>query len=161
VSGAALHLKGPGVNSAQRENIGYHRRLAVLCTDSEGNWTCTQVPTDSADIAFFITHPDFARSRAPVRLSGPLTTNVVLSLSRGVSLAGVVTTTQGFPISGASVEEIDPYGGPESSGDTDFNGQFFFAHLNPGPIKLHVKAEGYATVTRTVLVSTNAPEERC
>jgi hypothetical protein len=131
-----------------------------VLTDAQGQWVFPQAPRVGDDITFFVTHPDFARLRATVPLDTPKTTNAVTVLSRGVSLVGVVVSSNNAPVVDASVEEIDRYGGPGVSARTDASGYFYFPHVNPEPIKLAIEASGFAPLRRTVLASAEAQEHR-
>ncbi|MBU6399162.1 MAG: sigma-70 family RNA polymerase sigma factor [Verrucomicrobia bacterium] len=152
VAGVRLQIGSPGVNLAQRENIGYHPDLSSFTSGERGRWQCDQVSPNADNLTLFLTHPDFARKRVYLPIHGQEATNAVLVMSVGVPLTGSVLTTNNVPILDAKVEEIDPYGGPSLSAQTDETGQFVFAHVNPGVMKLQVQARNYASVTKNITV---------
>src|ERR1041384_8283309 len=134
--------------------------MASILSDQQGQWSLHQAPRNTHELTFFVTHPEFARLRATIPLTGPGASNVVLRLQPGVSLAGVVVTTNDVPVYNASVEEIDRFGAEGVSARTDIAGRFCVPHVSPAPIELRIEADGYSILTRTIEPSTNDVEAR-
>jgi len=160
IADARIRIQSPGMNSAQRENVGYHASRGFGFSDTAGRWVFREAHGLSPELTFFVTHPDYARLMTYVDMTQADHTNLVWVLSRGMPLSGIVVTTNDEPVMDASVEEDERHGGPEASTRTDVEGRFVLAHLNPGRLKLRIQAPGFTTLERTVEVATDSAEVR-
>src|SRR5215469_17275613 len=66
------------------------------------------------------------------------------------SLSGNVADPQGGMIPGATVRLLRRADSLRNETQTDSQGQFFFANLDPGEYRLTAESPGFATVTRTI-----------
>src|SRR5207302_2299236 len=156
VSQAKLRVSGVGMVSSRRENIGYRDESSSVFSDEHGYWRFDQAPTGLDTLKFFVTHPDYANAMVFLPLAPPGSTNHVVVMKRGVQVRGTVSNRFELPVFEAAVEEVDSYGGPVVSATTDLLGEFALNHVKPGPLKLKIDAKGYKSLTRTVLITTNA-----
>lgn len=158
VADAKVQLSGPGTDMARRENIGYNPRLATIRTDGTGHFHFDQLPTEweGGRITVEVKHADFAAAIFWLQDAKEVTTNHVVTLTRGVALRGRVIGPRGDPVPGASLQEADTWFGLEAK--TDFQGHFEIPHVTPGTHTLSTKAEGYCRLEKAVLAGSNAPE---
>jgi hypothetical protein len=158
IANAQVAVSSPGIDLAARENISFHPRFSFVFSDRDGRWAFDIIPRNFEDIGLLLTHPEFSRTRASLSVRGTSATNRAIVMSRGVKVSGLVMSGKGAPVSGATVEEIHNFSGPQLSTQTGEDGRFLFAHVKPEPMKLTIKAAGFAPLTRTVEVSTNGGE---
>jgi hypothetical protein len=74
------------------------------------------------------------------------------------SLSGNVADPQGSVIPGATVCLLRRADSLRNETQTDSQGQFFFASLDPGEYRLTAESPGFAPVTRTIAISDGHPQ---
>jgi RNA polymerase sigma factor (sigma-70 family) len=156
VSRAKLQVLGPGPVSAQREHIGYSDELSSVFSDSKGRWHFDQAIKGLESLTFIVTHPEYAEERFHLTLMVPDPTNHVVIMRRGVPVRGTVWNRLDLPVFEAVVAEVDRFDGVVRSVPTDLIGEFALDHVKPGPLKLKIDAKGYKSLTRSILITTNA-----
>ncbi|HYG35099.1 MAG TPA: carboxypeptidase regulatory-like domain-containing protein, partial [Clostridia bacterium] len=159
VPGVKVVFPGPGIDLAKRENITFGPDTGTQ-TDTAGRWSCTMIPKEFEGFSIVLEHPNFAVTRAAVAVNKPESTNLVLTIRHGVTVAGLVTDLQGQPIGGASVRQVHSSDEPKRSTQTDLSGQFALEHMNSGELMLAVQAQGFAPEVMTTNVSSSAIEMR-
>jgi RNA polymerase sigma factor (sigma-70 family) len=157
ISGASISFLGPGISMIERENVGFHPSLSTVKTDESGRFVSHQMPSRTGLGLGLVVHAaSFAPQCLPVAIPEGLSTNWVIVLNHGVSLAGRVLTKAADPISGARVVAEEPHGGVEIAASTDAEGNFKLEHLPLGSASLKAGAAGYDNLTQSVLVESNA-----
>ena len=74
------------------------------------------------------------------------------------SFSGNVADPQGSVIPGATVRLLRRAGSLSTETQTDSQGQFFFANLDPGEYRLTAESPGFAPVTRIIAISDGHPQ---
>lgn len=162
VAGAKILFDGPGIDVGERQNIEFHSRLSQVTSDTGGRFWSDQLPLlrgNHGFMSYTVTHPDFVRAR--IELDGPssLGTPHGVTLHRGAFVSSRVVGPDDAPIPGATVEEVDPSGGPSRSTTTSTEGQFSLGPFSSEPVHLEVSAEGFQRSRQTFMPgrSTNEP----
>ncbi|MCK6448484.1 MAG: carboxypeptidase regulatory-like domain-containing protein [Planctomycetes bacterium] len=119
------------------------RTFELRAVLGEGPFTVTTVPT-------FEPRPSFAFSRStPFELAPGRALDVVLELTGGGTVLGVVVDERDAPVAGAKLTvEVDPkvmgFGGDEArEAKTDAAGRFELAAVRAGKGKLQIECDGY------------------
>ncbi len=151
----------------------------ALTTDQDGRWQIDTVPDDpKVQLTVHVEHPDYLSDghRVQSQKAAGVTTEMLLAgtatmtLTRGVSVEGCVTDSDGEPIEGAAIVPVEDVlvsvlGGccvnesGKENGWTNDNGHFLLQNLAPGKLKLAVLAKGCIPQIREVEVRPNMPEE--
>ncbi len=171
VAGAGIQIScyGTGDYSGrefQRERPGLPGDDAVATTDSAGHWTFGSAPTNG-DFHITVTHPGFPTANFqndddPRMSPGPATLKLdelhdgkaVLVLKAGLTLRGVVTDENGYPVAGAKVG----LGGffPEShTVATESDGSFALSALPAGEHSVTITADRFAPQRIQVQMASN------
>ncbi|MEU2302337.1 MFS transporter [Streptomyces antibioticus] len=126
VGGAAVTLLSPGGRQVARTNAGADGAYAV--------------PVPGEGTYVLIVSADGHQPQAVTVVVGaePVTYDVLLSGITG--LAGVVRSSNGGPVDGATVVVTDVRGDVQVTVRTDGAGEFSFAELVPGPVTLVVSS---------------------
>ena len=74
------------------------------------------------------------------------------------SLSGNVADPQGGVIPGATIRLLRRADSLRNETQTDSQGQFFFANLDPGEYRLTAESPGFVPVTRTIAISDGHPQ---
>src|SRR5207245_8336106 len=99
------------------------------------------------------THPDFAETEFRFELNGP-TTNVVLTMLRGVLVSGVVLNSQAQPIASARVTADWGHANrDELTAEADSAGHFVWPHVALGKFHLKVSADTYRPLEKWLELS--------
>lgn len=155
--GATIRFGGPGVNTTQRENVAFHKRLSGLVTDSGGRFTGNQMPSAAPlGMSIVVTHAEFAAQWLPVIIPEGLQTNWLIVLNRGASISGRVVSDAGAAVGGSRVIAREPHGAVDAEAKTDGDGQFMLAHMPAGTLEFQVSAAGFKDAKKTVEVESNA-----
>jgi RNA polymerase sigma factor (sigma-70 family) len=154
VAGATVHFQSEGMGWDSREYADYEgqfslpesERLAAPTTDANGHWTADFISPRAKRLYGYLQHPEFATTQfGHIEPPDPIepTTNIVLVLQQGVSVAGTVRDTAGAPIEGAYVNLHDDLGLPPRSMKTDADGGFNFPRVADDEFFLNVQANGF------------------
>ena len=155
VARAQVRFLGPELDTGTREQFGE----TATETDGDGRWTCDQIPSGVEALVAVIEHPDFLVAQAHLPLARSDAPPPVFVLRRGVSVAGVVRTEAGRPISGARVtDERIGSPSPDLSTTTDEEGRFYFPQVAPGNVRWKVRATGYGETIHEHECSTNTED---
>ncbi len=168
VSGAA-----PG-SSRSRERLtmmgDYHQEM----TDVHGRWTCNHVPEqfgmitwrlihrEHQDVTYGTSAPEAHASIGLTRLPKAdfLSGRALMSMKRGLVVAGLVVDEAGQPVPGAKVTQGRDFRKPEASLLTDGEGRFRFQNAREKETTLTVQAEGFAPQDRKFKPRTDLEEQR-
>lgn len=157
LAGAEISFEGREANLTDRENLGLDSRASVVRSDASGRFVSRQMPGHADNgIGVVVSHPDFAARGLIAAIPESLWTNWVIVLTRGLPLSGRVVSSQGGPVSGATVLVCEPHGGAVASGKSDSAGNFTFVHVPSGPAHLEVSAAGFQWFKEDLLVESNA-----
>jgi RNA polymerase sigma factor (sigma-70 family) len=154
VSGATVHFQTEGMPWDSREFANYEgpmslpqvERLPPPTTDANGRWSANFISPRAKSLYGYLEHPEFATTQfGHIQPPDPIepSTNMVLVLQRGVSVAGTVRDTEGTPIQDANVNLRDGLGLPLLSMKTDAGGTFNFARVAADEFFLNVQAKGF------------------
>ncbi len=167
IAGAKVIVRGPSYeqSSIGSEGYGYQSTVNWAKTDASGEWSFDQVPPDFGEFILILEHPDYAKttfstdrnSRAEgylpkASMNALWSKDAVLVLKRGQTVTGLVINAQGQPIPRARVRR----GLLETTGDEA--GHFYFYHVIPGRMGLHVSADGYTETVAKFEITNNMPE---
>lgn len=154
VAGATVHFQGEGMREDSRDFADYagplslaqSARMAPPTTDAEGRWSADFISPRAKSLFGYVQHPEYATTQFghieppdPVRPS----TNIVLVLERGGSVAGAVRDAAGAPIQEAHVDLQSQFGLPARWMKTDASGRFEFQRVGTGPSFLMTTAKGF------------------
>ena len=151
----------------------------TLTTDQDGRWQIDNVPDDpNVELSVTLKHPDYLSDGYHVRSqeAAGVTTEMLLAgtatitLTRGLSVEGRVTNSDGEPIEGAVIVPVENVivsvaGGfivnqrGDEDGCTDAEGRFLLQNLAPGKVKFAVLAKGCIPQIREVEIGPNMAEE--
>ena len=165
VAGAKVLLTGPITGLGQATHWVEPRIWDVpVETDADGRWAWDGVPADKADEIYFrVTHPDFVadgRVQLP-KTAELLDATAVITLDRGVDIAGRVTDNTGSPVAGAGVTTVqdahvvNDYG---STAETGADGRFVLKHLRAARVNVTVTRKGFSPQVERVEVKQGMPE---
>ncbi len=154
VAGATVHFQGEGMGWDSREFADYEGpvslpqsdRLAPLMTDANGRWSADFISPRAKRLFGYLEHPEFATTQfGHIHPPDPVepSTNIVLILERGASVAGLVRDITGMPLQEASVNLRDQRGLPHRWMKTDATGRFEFPRVAEGEVFLRVGAKGF------------------
>lgn len=104
VSDVTIWLQGSGNRPGLSENVDF--QTCPVSSDAEGRWLCTYVPKSFEEIRFILSHTNYAVTLPVLPAAKANSTNLVLVLDNGFTVAGRVTDRDGRPIAGANVKEL-------------------------------------------------------
>jgi RNA polymerase sigma factor (sigma-70 family) len=162
VAGAAVRFQSEGTQGNSLEYVDYGGpwglaqtdRPVLPTTDCNGRWSADFISPKAKSLFGYVEHPEFATTQfGHIHPPDPIepSTNMVLVLERGATVAGVVRDSAGTPILEASVNLRDEFGFPPSSMKTDAAGRFEFPHVGEGDFMLRVDARGFGVGTRLLV----------
>lgn len=154
ISGARLEFDGPGNDSALEQNIQFGPEAAVF-TDPAGRWSSDMIPREHHKVSISVTHADYADTAASILPASPEAQRSVITMTRGLTVSGVIQDLKGKPISAANVREARLHSREGKSTATTDDGAYSLTALKPGEIILAVEAEGFAPVVRTLQLTNN------
>ncbi|MGO8701201.1 MAG: carboxypeptidase regulatory-like domain-containing protein [Limisphaerales bacterium] len=151
VAAASVHFQGDGMLWDSREYADYEGPMSLPqsdrptppMTDANGRWSADFISPKAKSLFGYLEHPEFATTQfGHIHPPDPIepSTNLVLVMERGASVAGVVRGAAGQPIQDAYVGVRDQLGLPFRSMQTDAAGQFEFPRVGDGQIFLTVDA---------------------
>ncbi len=156
-----LQFSGGGDSDAREPHQGYfgfvNHELPVAQTDAEGRWALSLFSEKRSAFVLKVVHPEHRQ----LVLSGITTGQpeewrawqegtAILRLLPALTLSGIVRDAAGNPLAGAKVAR-----GASADSRQDFvltgpNGLFTLKPLEPGPLAVLVKAEGFAPQAHTL-----------
>jgi protocatechuate 3,4-dioxygenase beta subunit len=161
VSDAVINLNETGVWVAQRQDIGFFKKLTQVTTDASGHFRSDQIPVlagDHSRIRYSVTHPDFVRARAMLEGPESLATNHLVTLQHGWKMTGRVLGPDDLPVPNATVEENNHLGDPYREAKTDTEGRFEIGPFALGKVLLEAATEGLTGREQEVEVGPTANE---
>jgi RNA polymerase sigma factor (sigma-70 family) len=172
----------PSERGAERIDFQYgHAR-----SDSAGRWVYTHIPRAVREITFVLSHNQYATTIIAADLAQIKPTNLVMVLTKGFTVSGVVQDQHGRPVPGASIRALTGYSRRTVSSDD--RGQFvlpgvadYQSFTTPAPernrdgatvlrgyvgigeanLRLVVQAEGFAAQSITVSLTHPNNSVRC
>lgn len=136
---------------------GDKRQLGVgtrLTTDLAGVWRFEMVPESNTEIHIAINHPDFATGRIKLSRNDyelkPNSAPKPIVLSKGLSVTGTVTDTDGNPLEGALIRT--KYLNEIREARTDKAGSYTIRGCEPKLSRIVCSAEGRARELQTALI---------
>ncbi|GAB5403381.1 MAG: hypothetical protein Aurels2KO_16120 [Aureliella sp.] len=165
VGGVIVDEEGNFIEKAQiHPNVEYkkraddNRQLSVgkkYMTDAKGRWRVDTIPADKPSVYVTVTHPDFMPTSTKLDMSqfqlvGKEVASKVIRLSRGLTLAGIVSDENGNPISGAIVRTRLRNEILEST--TDAQGEYRLPRCAEGSTAVAVTANGFGPEVQDVNV---------
>jgi hypothetical protein len=115
------------------------------------------IPPQYEHVSLIVTHPDFAETNLTVQPTSADSARVIIGMSPGFSLAGVVQDLNGDAIQGATVRQVRMNRENEHFHITDSSGAFEFKSMAPGELMLAIQANGFAPAVQTLQVTANLP----
>ncbi|MGO9201471.1 MAG: sigma-70 family RNA polymerase sigma factor [Limisphaerales bacterium] len=154
VVGATVHFQGEGMRGDSRDFADYagplslsqSARMAPPTTDEEGSWSANFISPTAKSLFGYVQHPEYAATQfGHIQPPDPIqpSTNIVLVLQRGCSVAGTVRDAAGAPVPEAHVNLQSQLGLPARWMKTDAAGQFEFQRVGSGPWFLMTAAKGF------------------
>ena len=122
VEGVRIQVQTPAVQGNGPDRVDLQTSAAF--SDSNGRWLCTFIPRIIEEIRFILTRDDFALTLPVVPVGKVDLGNLVLVIDRGFIVTGRVTDTEGQPIAGAAVKELNNPGYRRQSTLTYADGTF-------------------------------------
>ncbi len=121
VGGVIVDEEGKGIENAEvHPSVEYKKRAEDLRqlgvgkrykTDAKGLWRVDTIPANEPNVYVTVTHPDFMPTSAKLEANKFLLSHNVepsekITLSRGLTLSGLVSDANGEPIAGAIVRTL-------------------------------------------------------
>ena len=125
LAGVSIRVQGRGDHKEGAENVDF--QLCPVTSDSDGRWKCSYIPKDFDKTRLILTRDDFAVTLPDVPMSKANLTNLALIMSRGFTVTGRVSGSDGRAIPGARVKELNNSGYRQQSTITDEEGTFTIA----------------------------------
>lgn len=125
---------------------------AWATTDSNGHWSCNMIPPGET-IRLDVAHSEHAPTNLTVKSYIPDANRLIITMSYGLRIGGTVRDSNGGPIAGALVRQVD--GSDDTSTTTDFSGAFEFRNVEAGQQMIAVQADGFAPAVQTFETSSN------
>ncbi len=159
VSNARITFNGPGIDTGERQNIGFHNRLTALKTDEQGRFRTDQIPALIGDhvMSYAIEHDNYVRETVSLNNPETLRTNHLVLLKSGLKIRGTVIDVSGHSIAGAKITEDDNFAGPHRNSQSDSNGAFEIGPFTPNEnVFIAASAGGFQENKIPVNVSSSA-----
>jgi RNA polymerase sigma factor (sigma-70 family) len=156
IAGATIDVQDAGNDQSKAENIQFSSD-ATITTGTNGQWACNMIPKDWGQPTLTVRDADHAETNFTVPPTAPDATKLVISMARGLSVAGSVQDFAGNPVHNAEVRQVRMNDQHERITSTDGSGNFALKGLTSGELTLAVQAEGYAPAVRTVELKENVP----
>ncbi len=158
IPSAQVTIGGPAMDLSIRE----HGSQVFATTDLDGHWSSDQLAAGIEQLDLTVEHPDYCLLSTNLSLSATNSMPPILVLQPGVSVSGVVQEPNGAPVVGAEVGDSPLPGALWQKLDTttDFDGRFFFPHVQAGPLRLSAHAPGHSASTNQVNCSTDIDDVR-
>jgi hypothetical protein len=151
VAGASISIILPSTWSEQ----GVSAFLAAqLVTDGKGKWEWPHAPQNLNGSNTLVHHPEYLRGRGPLE---PGLANVV-TLERGLQVAGRVTDAEGRPIAGANVT-VRQHDHAPNRAQTGEDGRFVLYRCEPGPATIWIQVNGFAVFAHNFNVTPESQDE--
>ncbi len=158
VPGAKIQLDTPDGNDPSLvENIEFGPDTTAT-TDKNGHWSCNMIPQRFNAVTLTVIHPEFAETNVTVQPNSADATNLLITLSSGFVVRGLVEDNNGNAVEGATVRQVLFNKENEHSKTTDASGVFEFKSISPGELMLAVQATGYAPAVQTLHVTDDIHE---
>ncbi len=123
----------------------------TLTTNSTGNYTSTWIPIGKYTLTVSLS--GYASQSVPVTVPNGTVTVPLITLSPGTAstgtISGTVTSSEGSPLSGATVS----YSGGSTA--TNSSGSYTLTNVPAGAIMLTASAGGYQSSTQSVTITAN------
>lgn len=153
VGGLVIGPHGRAVADAQvaaRSRLGYENSR-VTFTTSEGRFRLFRLPAQT-DIEVTASHPSYGNgtARSGKLDDGQVRSDLRLKLGRLRRAYGRVLSKASRPIAGAIVSLFQGSNEPAVQVTTDAQGSFRFGSLEPGRMRMEVRAAGYAHESKLV-----------
>jgi RNA polymerase sigma factor (sigma-70 family) len=174
VSGAEIALRFFGSDGGSWieptiEGLGLSGGAITARTDTNGYWATQTAPPRIGDFSILARHSDYLPAALSTDFNGPNRFSKIKALSikelwegtaiitlvRGMSLAGKVTDEADNPLSGAEIY-LDSISN-ETETTTVADGSFILKPLSAGMNAIVFSAEGYAPTGMQFLINTNTP----
>ena len=157
ITGARVYFGSEGMRWNSREYVSYENRFTQPTTDERGEWVADFLASNPK-VYGRMTHPDFAETEFHFELNGP-TTNVVLTMLRGVPVSGVVLNSDAQPIPGARLAADWGHANrDELRAKADSTGHFLWPHAALGKLHLKVSARDYHPLEKWLDLSSEGLE---
>ncbi len=163
VGGIIVDEEGKGIENAQvHPRVEYKKRAEDLHqlgvgklykTDAKGRWRVDTFPANEPNVYVTVTHPDFMPTSAKLdankfRLDRTGEPSEKITLSRGLTLSGLVSDARGEPISGAIVRTLLRNEKLETT--TNNEGVYELLRCAVGSIPVGVTATGFGPEVKDV-----------
>ena len=163
IAGASVRILGSCENPDTKDFADFDLKVK---TDTQGRWTCSELPKSWTWINVLASHPDYIDTLVDGHFDSPTTEqlrgqSVVTMLSRGVPIQGRVVDERGEPLAAARVglgadRRIGQRFHPSTT--TDADGRFKFGAVVPAGVQIMTaQAAGHAPLLKQITVAGPAP----
>jgi carboxypeptidase family protein len=138
---------------------GQINQTIFVATDALGRWTYSGVPQASlAGLSVWLTHRDYVAQNPHPAPDSLLHHNAEFVMTRGVTVAGQVVDSLGWPVGGAHVS-TSQYGPRNAISRTATNGagQFTLRHVPVGTTTVTAALDGFAAAVAQVNAADHMP----